>query len=112
MFINLPDLNGTTPLLEAIKNGRDGVAEALVLAEAHLGIDDVGEYLCKMVSEQNLYFLRTLRKYNIDPNAKNYAGQTALHIAAAKGSYSAAEELLSAGADRNLKDRYMFYLSF
>lgn len=83
LFINLPYLNETTPLLEAIKNGHDGVAEALVLASAHLGIDDVGEYMCKIVSEQNLAFLRRLSKYKIDPNAKNYAGQTALHLAAA-----------------------------
>ena len=47
-----------------------------------------------------------LIKAGADPNAKNLAGNTALHAAAYRGSVGAIRALLAAGADRNARNVY------
>ena len=46
------DKFGTTPLLEAIKNGHEEVASILVNAGAIFTIDDVGNFLCMTVAKK------------------------------------------------------------
>lgn len=48
--------------------------------------------------------IQFLTEHKCNVNAADQTGQTALHWAAVRGSLSAAETLLRAGADLNAKD--------
>lgn len=90
---------------EALRNEHDRVFEVLLRQVAYLGEDANGEYLCQIILENDVALLRGVLKQNINPNSRNKAGQTPLHIAASVGRYEAAKLLIAYGADHNLKDR-------
>lgn len=100
------DNHGNTPLLEAIKNGHDGVTSLLVKAGALLTVEGAGNCLCMTVVRRDLNFLKRLLANGINPNAKNYDSRTPLHLAASEGLYSMTNLLLEAGASVLAKDRY------
>ncbi|CAN6903043.1 unnamed protein product [Brassica oleracea] len=102
--VNKKDSSGSTPLSEALRNEHDRVFEVLLRQVAYLGEDANGEYLCQIILENDVALLRGVLKQNINPNSRNKAGQTPLHIAASVGRYEAAKLLIAYGADHNLKD--------
>lgn len=93
-------------MLEAIKNGHDGVASLLAQEGASLNIDDAGCFLCKAVTRGESDFLRRILSHGVDPNSKDYDHRTPLHVAAAEGSVLMAKLLLEEGASVLSKDRY------
>lgn len=92
-------------MLEAMKNGHDQVASALVKAGALLTMDETGNFLCMVVARKDQDLLKRLFAYGIDPNAKNYDHRTPLHVAVSEGLLSIAALLLEAGASVLPKDR-------
>ena len=72
---NLRDIYGWTPLMRAVYEGRDSVAQAL------------------------------LEQPDVDLNARNDQGATALYLAAVQGNERLARALLLAGADPRMADR-------
>ncbi|KAG9137578.1 hypothetical protein Leryth_019769 [Lithospermum erythrorhizon] len=97
---------GTTPLLEAVKNGHDRVASLLVKHGASLMIDDTGSFLCTVVTKGDSDFMRRLLAHGVDPNSKDYDQRSPLHVAASQGSFQMAKLLVQAGASVLLKDRW------
>lgn len=81
------------------------MVELLLRRVAYLGEEVNGEYLCKIILENKVALLRSILKQKVNPNFKNRAGQTPLHIAASGGKYDAAKLLISYGADTTLEDR-------
>lgn len=100
------DKLGNTPLLEAIKNGHDRVASALLRVGASLAIDDAGGFLCTTVARRDYDLLNRILANGMNPNSKNYDNRTPLHIAASDGLYSMTKLLIEAGASVFVKDRY------
>ncbi len=59
------------------------------------------------VEQQNLPLLKRLKSFDIDINAKNSEGNTALHIAAMQSKDNAIlKYLISEGADKNIKTEF------
>nr|DAD38510.1 TPA_asm: hypothetical protein HUJ06_012832 [Nelumbo nucifera] len=104
--VNCIDKFGNTPLLEALKSGHDSVAAILVKNGALLNLEDAGCYLCKVVIESNIDFLKRLLENGLDPNSKNYDQRTPLHVAAAEGLHLVAKILIKFGANVLAQDRY------
>ncbi|XP_010252297.1 PREDICTED: potassium channel KOR2-like isoform X1 [Nelumbo nucifera] len=104
--VNCIDKFGNTPLLEALKSGHDSVAAILVKNGALLNLEDAGCYLCKVVIESNIDFLKRLLENGLDPNSKNYDQRTPLHVAAAEGLHLVAKILIKFGANVLAQDRW------
>lgn len=106
------DNHGSSPLLEAIKNGHDQVISMLVEAGACLDMSNAGNCLCMAVAKGDLEFVTRVLANGINPNSKNYDLRTPLHIAAAEGFYSMSKLILEAGGSVFSKDRYVLSFTF
>ncbi|KAH9605867.1 hypothetical protein KSS87_001491 [Heliosperma pusillum] len=104
--INGLDNMGTTPLLEAIKNGHDKVAALLQNKGATMDVKNVGSVLCTTVANGDSEYLKRLLSNGISPNSRDYDHRTPLHVAASQGLYLMAKMLIDAGANVFLKDRW------
>ncbi|OVA15478.1 Cyclic nucleotide-binding domain [Macleaya cordata] len=104
--VNSIDKFGISPLLEAIKAGHDRVAALLLQNGAKLNLEDPGSYLCKVVVDSNIDFLKRLLENGVDPNSKNYDQRTPLHVAASEGLHIVAKILIQFGADVLSEDRW------
>lgn len=83
-----------------------GSAAVLSLVRAYKdygGPRNLSELLCYCASSENIGMLKILLKLGVDKNAK-YHGNTALHLAAERGSIEVVKILLSAGVDLNAKN--------
>ncbi|GAQ87724.1 K+-channel ERG and related proteins [Klebsormidium nitens] len=96
--VNAQDHLGRTPLLEAVLGGHVECVAALRAAGAGLNLKEPGRTLCHVVATGATVSLAALLECGADPNATNYDGRTALHVAAVKGAEEAAQLLLHAGA--------------
>ena len=106
---NLIDTFGNSALMEACKGGHDDVIDALRKAKARLGCEGMkeGNMLCTVVHESDLKLLRRLLRAGANPNAGDYDGRTALHVAASEGNLPAVEILVTeGGASTDTKDRW------
>eukprot|EP00958_Prasinococcus_capsulatus_P007465 scaffold699_cov385-Prasinococcus_capsulatus_cf.AAC.10 len=104
--VNVRDRFGYTPLQEAMNNDHIGVAQLLKQSGGLLILNDEAGVLCRCAHTSNSARLRSLLFCGADPNAANYDGRTALHVACAEGNAYIARLLLVSGADRNAKDRW------
>ncbi|CAI5469023.1 unnamed protein product [Closterium sp. Yama58-4] len=122
--VNALDRSGSTPLLEAVKNGQSKAAEALQAAGAALLLKDPGSTLCCLAASaaaeasssqsgssssksgggSNVQYLERLLTAGADVNAQDHAGCTALHVACANRSIAVAKLLMAHGANPHLED--------
>jgi len=78
-------------LLEAARAGHDGAIDALLAAGAHISMSQVASaaHLCTAVFEGDVPLLRRLLRAGMDPDAGDYDGRRAAHIAAAESALPA-----------------------
>lgn len=97
-------------LREAVKWGTlDDVKDAVEDGGDFDARDGLGETALHWVSrnsENAKEIMRFVLKYVDDPNVRDDAGKTPLHLAAEDGNVSAAEVLLEEGADPCLRDNH------
>ncbi|KAM0895477.1 hypothetical protein ACQ4PT_023763 [Festuca glaucescens] len=99
------DKFGSTPLLEAVKQGHGRVATLLFAKGAKLNLENAGSRLCMAVSKGDSEFIQGALAYGADPNSKDYDQRNPLHVAAAEGLYMMAKLLVDAGASVFATDR-------
>uniref|UniRef100_A0ACD5ZRR3 Uncharacterized protein n=1 Tax=Avena sativa TaxID=4498 RepID=A0ACD5ZRR3_AVESA len=104
-YCSTPDKFGSTPLMEAVKQGHDRVATLLFTKGAKLNLENAGSRLCMAVSKGDSEFIQGALAYGADPNSKDYDHRNPLHIAAAEGLYMMAKLLVDAGASVFATDR-------
>jgi len=84
-------------------------AAALIIEHGgQLGVDDVrlGQELCYLARKGKLDHLEALLRSGANPNAADYDGRTALHVAALRGNIALVEALLELGCSAEMRDRY------
>ncbi len=117
---------GTTALARAAKSGDVPIMKALLEGGANPFLTQADYTTVAMVAatgrgqriypgaasvgtqateEDSLEALRLLVQHGVDPDAFNERGQTALHIAAARGADSLVRYLAEQGAKLDMKDR-------
>jgi ankyrin repeat protein len=103
----LPDalLNGRSPLIQAIKVGRDDIVELLLEREADPNfatpVDPPPSF--ESLHRANSRILQLLLKHGADPNAK-FKGRTLLHESASLARFDMVQTLLEFDADVNGPD--------
>ena len=100
-----PLADGSLPLIQACREGRAEIAEALMEAGASLrGLDDYGnDALWAACYSGDLRTVGSLLSAGITLNRRNPGGATALIYAASAGKTAVVEFLLEAGADPELE---------
>lgn len=102
------DMQGSTALYEAIRNGHEKTMTLLLQYGATLCMSEcrAASVLCQAVYDGDIVLLRRLLDSGINCNATDYDKRTASHIAAAEGNIVAIKLLKQYGADMNKKDRW------
>ncbi|CAI5536540.1 unnamed protein product [Closterium sp. Naga37s-1] len=100
--VNALDRGGSTPLLEAVKNGHTKAAEALQAAGASLLLKDPGATLCRLAASASSESTST----STTTASANAAGGSPPKATGKRGGSSAEylKRLLAAGADVNAQD--------
>lgn len=119
--VNARDIYGRTPLREACEHGHWACLHLLQAHGATISSECAGlppgegklaRTLCKLAADPDSDTAPETKQIALwlaagaDPNAGNYDGRTALHIAASKGYRNLARFLLDKGADPSRKDRF------
>lgn len=97
------DAGGRTPLLAAIKDGKEMAVEILLENGAQFD-SGVIRALHTAVHANNRHAIEVLLRKGADPNTLNRAGQTALHVAVLSDNHHAIELMLRRGADPKVPD--------
>jgi ankyrin repeat protein len=96
-----------TPCFVACRNPNAKVLDLLLAADASLAGDAAQNTLCHAAaSNRNAAVMRRVLSLNIDVNARNKTGETALFEAAARGTSEVVAMLLAAGAAVDVVDSY------
>ena len=104
--VNAQDRWGAGPLHDAVAESHIQVIDILSSQGAELNYDDPAGMLCGAAADGNLDKLRQLINHGISPNACDYDGRTALHLAASEGIVNVIEFLVANKADVNVIDRW------
>ena len=94
---------GGTPLHDALRRRHREVALLLRRHGARLS-GDFAATLCALAAAGDVAGLSLWLAVGAEPGARDYAGQTPLHLAAARGHAAAIDALLAAGADPRAVD--------
>lgn len=93
--VNSRDRFGFSPLADAVRHEHKDVQQELLAAGGKLlGIDEAVD-LCTAAAAGNVQKLISLIQGRSDPNAKDYDGRTALHLAASNGHSAVLDYLLN-----------------
>ena len=93
--VNCRDRFGFSPLADAVRHEHKDVQQVLLAAGGKLlGIDEAVD-LCTAAAAGNVQKLISLIQGRADPNAKDYDGRTALHLAASNGHSAVLDYLLN-----------------
>lgn len=106
---NVVDTWGTSPLLEALQNDELVIAQSLCDQGAQLSNTTVQFLLEAADNEDKLRLLCTRAGVDIDMADAN--GKTALHYACALRLWRSCQNLLSLGANANIKDKYAAHVN-
>ena len=105
--VNVKDMFGTTPLLQAVHAGQDGCADLLIAAGARLEMRKPGEAMCSAASTPGSAMLvKRLLRAGIPPDSADYDSRTGLHLAAAEGHLDTVGALVDGGATLGFVDRW------
>ncbi|KAF5281783.1 hypothetical protein FQR65_LT14530 [Abscondita terminalis] len=113
--INVPNKNGETPLLVALREHRWVIAELLLSRGADVNTigNEYGRTCLHYVADSAEDKLMTLLiERGCDVNAQQYNGYTALMDAIRSGMYAMVKILLDNGADPNIADDYYGMTAF
>lgn len=111
-LLNERDFAGLTPFFLAVSNKHEELCKRLVdlkvdvnLTDSKTGNSPLHEAIIEPDCSDN--FIKFLiQKCNVNVNAQNYAGVTALHCAAGRGNAKLFSTLIQCGADAETKDLY------
>ncbi|XP_074301965.1 uncharacterized protein LOC141633350 [Silene latifolia] len=101
--------NGKTPLHKAAENGSNEAVElllsrgAFVNAKAKNGATPLHLAVWHSLKSEDCVTVKTLLEHEADSHAKDYYGETPLHMVARNGCNEAAKLLLSRGAHVDAK---------
>ena len=114
--INLADKNGYTPLARAVSSGHLDIARILIDNGASVKTltKENNSILMLSVLSENNELTKFLLTRSIDIDAKDFAGETALMLAAATGQEAMVKSLIQAGADmltRNQDDQNAYQIA-
>ena len=104
--VNVTDRWGQVPLHDATQGNHTQVIDLLASAGAELHFEDPAAKLCGAAAAGDIETLKALIDHGISPNAADYDGRTALHLAASEGIVNVIEFLLANKADINVLDRW------
>ena len=119
-IINIKFKSGDTPLIYSIKNGMFHIFKYLIESGSDVNIPDFYEHTPLMISVRNRFesMVTELLKYNVDINAKNSDGETALILCSHyrdNKSFNILNKLIENGANwhitDNLNNTFMTYLT-
>ncbi|KAJ8613654.1 hypothetical protein CTAYLR_003139 [Chrysophaeum taylorii] len=95
-----------SPLHDAIQNDHQQVAQLLATHGADLVYDDPAGVLCNLVASEDFDGLKNNITFGAPPNAADYDGRTALHLAAFEGNSNFISWLIQSKANVNVMDRW------
>ena len=99
--------DGTTPLIEAAREGHDQVVEELIKEGARVNVKDNYQQTALSYASCNGHcsVVKTLCAAGADTNVQDHKGLTPLMRAADRGSHEIVCELIRAGASVNVQDK-------
>ena len=106
--VNAYDAEGETPLLLAVRGDDFRTSTLLLLKNADPNAENKHKEtaLILAASNENLYIMKEiLKKKEVNVNAQDLLGNTALILAAISGDANMCRALLDAGANQNLADK-------
>uniref|UniRef100_A0A7S2VEY5 Ammonium transporter AmtB-like domain-containing protein n=1 Tax=Entomoneis paludosa TaxID=265537 RepID=A0A7S2VEY5_9STRA len=104
--LNVEDTQGNTPLLEALRNRNITTVKWLRENGATLGTAAIESEFFDICARGDRPTLRFYVEAGADVNMSDYDFRTPLMIAASNGHPKTVKELLKAGANTNIKDRW------
>ena len=106
--LNIRDRRGDMPLHLAIRSVSIKAARALIEAGADLTLansEGLQPLMIAAINKKGQYLVSLLISHNVDVNAADGDGDTAIHHAASAGNLQSVKLLVSAGADLSLVNR-------
>lgn len=100
----LADLEGNVPLREAITGKHESVVKLLLDNGAEITDENIGDFACAIVEQNNLEMLKEISQYGCDVTLPKTNGTTALHAAVCEGNVEIVQFLLQQGADFDKPD--------
>lgn len=106
--LNAIDRWGSTPLADAVREGHHKVAQTMYSKGGRLMLDEsmTARNLLEYTRNGDAERVSSLLNSSANPNARDYDGRTALHLACSEGNALVVNELISHKCTPNLADRW------